>query len=110
MSVMDEELLTLVEAAKVVPKVDGRRVHVNTLWRWCRKGLRGVRLEHLHIGSRIVTSEEAIRRFLTALTEAEEPIRRRMPLDLPVLRKPRTEKQKQRDIARAERECAAMGI
>ena len=31
--------MTLAEAAKHLPKVDGKKVAVATLWRWCRRGL-----------------------------------------------------------------------
>jgi hypothetical protein len=33
----DEELITLTEATRHLPKVDGKKVPVCTLWRWCRK-------------------------------------------------------------------------
>ncbi|MBL7133073.1 MAG: hypothetical protein ISS78_03160 [Phycisphaerae bacterium] len=46
----DEELITLTEAAKCVPKVDGKKPAVCTLWRWCRIGLRGVLLEYVRVG------------------------------------------------------------
>ena len=34
----DEELITLAEATRHLPKADGRKVAVCALWRWCRKG------------------------------------------------------------------------
>ena len=46
----DEELITLTEAAKHLPKVDGKKVSICTLWRWCRKGMRGVFLEYVRVG------------------------------------------------------------
>ena len=39
----DEELITLTEATKHLPKVDGKKVAVCTLWRWCRRGLSRIR-------------------------------------------------------------------
>ena len=59
-----EELFTLTEATKVMPRVNGRRPAVSTLWRWCRKGLNGVHLEYLRVGHNIVTSRKALLRFL----------------------------------------------
>lgn len=38
-------------------------------WRWCNKGVRGIRLEHSRIGGRIVTSEAAVLRFLLAVVD-----------------------------------------
>ena len=70
-NVENETLLTLTEATKVLPRVNGRKPAVSTLWRWCRKGLRGVRLEYLRIGRNIVTSPQALHRFFAALAEAD---------------------------------------
>lgn len=69
--VFTENLLTLTEAAKFIPPIDGKRVNISTLWRWCRRGLNGVRLEYIRIGCRIVTSAEALNRFANALAEAD---------------------------------------
>lgn len=63
----NETLLTLTEATKVLPRLNGRRPAISTLWRWCRKGLRGVRLEYIRIGRNIATSREALSRFFNAL-------------------------------------------
>ena len=73
-NVENETLLTLTEATKVLPKVNGRKPAVSTLWRWCRRGLRGVRLEYLRIGRNIVTSPQALHRFFAALAEADEQV------------------------------------
>lgn len=32
-----EQLVTLTEAARLLPRVDGRKVAVCTLWRWCNR-------------------------------------------------------------------------
>lgn len=64
----NEEAMSLAEAAKSLPRVNGRRPSLSTLWRWCRKGLKGVRLDYLRVGRKIVTSREAMNRFFAALT------------------------------------------
>ena len=66
-----ETLLSLSEAASVLPKVNGRRPHVSTLWRWVRRGCRGVFLEHLRFGHRVVTSREALSRFAQRLADVD---------------------------------------
>ena len=76
-----DELLTLTEAAKVLPAFDGKRLHPSTLWRWCFKGSQGVQLEYTRLGSRILTTQAALYRFMQARTEADrqpraEPRRR----------------------------------
>ncbi len=77
------DLLTLADAAKLLPVFNGKRTHVSTLWRWCFKGSQGVQLEYTRLGSRILTTQAALYRFMQARTEADrqpraEP-RRRTP-------------------------------
>ena len=68
-----EELLTLTEASKALPAVDGKRPHISTLWRWCRVGLGGVKLEYVRLGRRICTSRQALGRFAQSLADADAP-------------------------------------
>ena len=69
-----ETVVSLTEATKILPKINGKRPAISTLWRWCRKGLRGTQLEYVRIGRNIATSREALNRFFTALAEADEPV------------------------------------
>ena len=64
-------LLTLSQASKRLPRVNGKRIHVSTLWRWCRKGLKGIRLEYSRVGRTIMVSDAALNRFFTALAQAD---------------------------------------
>jgi len=66
-----EKPLSLSEATRVMPKIDGKKLHVSTMWRWCKKGLRGVRLEHIRIGHRVCTTYPAISRFVNKLADVE---------------------------------------
>ncbi len=66
-----ETVMSLTEAAKTLPPIDGRRIHVSTLWRWTRKGVRGVQLEHVRLGHRVCTSVEAVQRFAEALARID---------------------------------------
>ena len=68
----NETVLSLTEATKVLPRLNGKRPSISTLWRWCRKGLRGVHLEYIRLGRSIATSEEALNRFFEALAETDE--------------------------------------
>jgi len=67
-----EQIVSLTEATKILPKVNGKRPAISTLWRWCRKGLGGVQLEYIRMGRNIATSQEALNRFFIALAEADE--------------------------------------
>lgn len=66
-----EQILSLTEAAKSLPRLNGRRPAISTLWRWARKGVRGVRLDYIRVGRGIATSAEALQRFFNALAEAD---------------------------------------
>jgi hypothetical protein len=68
-----ETVLTLMEATRQLPgRRQGKKPHVATLYRWAKKGLRGVRLETLQLGGTLCTSREALQRFFDRLTEADE--------------------------------------
>ncbi|HOT74124.1 MAG TPA: hypothetical protein PLX18_12200 [Anaerohalosphaeraceae bacterium] len=62
--------LTLSQAAKILPQVNGRRIHTSTLWRWTR-GLRGVYLQYVRIGRFIMVTEDGLHRFFTELAKLD---------------------------------------
>jgi hypothetical protein len=70
--IVDEPLLPGPDA---IERVTGHRPHYSQFFRWTQYGLRGksgdlIRLEFIKAGSRRLTSESAVRRFLTANTVA----------------------------------------
>jgi hypothetical protein len=70
-NLLTERVITLVEAARLVPPGrGGRPTHLSTLLRWINPGVRGVRLEAARLGGRWVTSHEALQRFAERLTAA----------------------------------------
>ena len=104
---LDETPLTFAEAAARLPKINGKKVHVSSVWRWSRRGVRGVRLECRCLGGRYLTSIEALDRFATQLADLPPEHRRQKSA---AKRRARTAKQRQRDIERAERQLADSGI
>jgi len=107
----DESLISLGEAAKLLPKVNGKKPAICTLWRWCRKGLRGVSLEYIRVGRKICTSHEAMLRFfadLADLDEQVEPDRYVKPASLN--RRPITSRQRQRALAKTDAFLQEAGI
>jgi len=113
----NEQLLTLTEATKVMPRINGRRPAVSTLWRWCRKGLHGVHLEYLRIGRNIVTSRRALRRFFADLALADKPLDSDRSVNAVARRNlqflskgERSERARQRSIEEAEAVLAEAGI
>lgn len=49
---------------RFLPQFGKRRPSYQTTWRWCVVGCRGVYLEAERIGGRIITSIQAVERFL----------------------------------------------
>ena len=101
----DETVLTFSEAAARLPRLNGKKIHASSLWRWARKGISGVRLETRRLGGRFVTSIEALDRFSRKLAEID--VADRGPAVF--RKKTRTEKQRQRDTERAEKELTQQG-
>jgi hypothetical protein len=71
MALYDDNLLSLREATQYVPAINGKRHATSTLYRWCRHGINGVKLEYVRIGRNIATTAEALDRFFKALAEAD---------------------------------------
>jgi hypothetical protein len=99
----DAELLTLAEATRRLPRIDGKKIAIPTIWRWCRRGLRGVRLEYTRVGRRICVSPAALSTFFGQLAEMDERV---PPPGRPSFlagRKPATSKQRLRALQEADR-------
>ncbi|MDV6034054.1 MAG: DUF1580 domain-containing protein [Phycisphaera sp. RhM] len=64
--VLTEDVQTLQDAREDLASYLGRRPDKCTLYRWCRDGVRGTKLEHVRLGGRILTSRQAVRRFIEA--------------------------------------------
>ena len=102
-----EQVLTFTEASKVLPPIGGKRTHPSTLWRWARKGVRGVKLETRRLGGRFVTSIEALDRFSKDLAEVDADD---ASPGLPREDTTRTSKQREQSIEEAERVLDKAGI
>lgn len=64
-----EQILTLNEARRL-PFLKGRfgnRISLRTLHRWRSRGVGGIRLDSMKCGGTVVTSVEAVHRFLAQL-------------------------------------------
>jgi len=93
--IANDTLVTLNDASKLL----GRRVAASTWWRWERKGVRGHRLTLIRVGGRVMVSVESLQAFLAATNSPDG-----------AAPTPRTNRQRQAAIARAEAECEAAGI
>lgn len=52
-----------------LPKRDGKKIHLSTVYRWISKGARGRVLESVLVGGVRYTSAEALERFLQMKTK-----------------------------------------
>jgi hypothetical protein len=113
---MHEEIdyITLGSAAKLSPG----RPSANTIWRWCRKGVKSrngawVRLQHVRAGSRIYTTARWLADFAQNLAEADTEYfdsaratdQGRVPFS-----SFRSEKKRLAEIEQAEHEMAEAGV
>jgi Protein of unknown function (DUF1580) len=72
---LDEDVLTLAEAARRLPRLSrGRPTSPTTVWRWSRSGVSTpagqIRLEVFSFAGRTVTTWQAVQRFLAAVARA----------------------------------------
>jgi hypothetical protein len=101
-----ESILSLRDAAKLIPPARrGRPCSFQCILRWALEGAKApsgerVKLEAVRLGSRWVTSREAIQRFAEALTP-------RPTSDSP---QTRTLRRRRRAAEKAEKELERMGI
>jgi hypothetical protein len=75
---LSEHIISLSQAAKLMPRLRcDRPCNPSTIWRWCTRGVRGVRLESIRVGGTTATSQEALARFLEAINkQANGPLKR----------------------------------
>lgn len=59
---LSEERLTFAELART------QGVSPNTVWRWAKIGVRGIRLESFKNGGKRVTTRESFHRFIAAIS------------------------------------------
>ncbi|MCW5756717.1 MAG: DUF1580 domain-containing protein [Phycisphaeraceae bacterium] len=105
-----DKLCTLTGATQLLPKVNGRHLHASAIWRWCRKGVRGVHLDHVRIGGRIFTSAEALNRFANALAEVDLATPTAPLAPLPPVHKSRTAAEAAAAHRAAEQELDRLGL
>jgi hypothetical protein len=79
-TILDQDLITLAEAAKQLPKIRGQKKPIapSTLWRWATAGCRAkdgviVRLEVWQLGNRHCTTMDALERFTARLNALPAP-------------------------------------
>lgn len=79
-SLMKEGLLSFAQAARCLPAINGRRHAPSTVYRWCRWGIKGVKLEYVRIGRTMATTSAALNRFFAALAVADDAAVLQLPV------------------------------
>ncbi len=99
-------LMTLREAARQVC-IPGYTLSAEQLWKWCKYGIRGVRLRHGRIGRVYATREVDILEFTEALAEAyAAPKPRKQPTPI----KHATVTDDQKNLAGAKERLGKLGL
>ena len=96
------EYLTLSAAARSLPKVNGKTLHESAIYRWCVSGVRGVRLRHIILGRRYLTTLAWLEEFGLQLAELG-PARRTAckPAPAPARKRRRTPAERDRAVKAA---------
>lgn len=67
----NEKVISLTEGTAILPRRRGaKKPHVSTLYRWAKRGVKGVFLETIQVGGTLCTSLEALQRFCNRLSHS----------------------------------------
>ena len=66
--VLAEDVLPIAEAAREVPSASGKGVSPSTIYRWIHRGIDGVHLPAIRMGSRWYTSRQRLSQFIQDTT------------------------------------------
>ncbi|MBN1123361.1 MAG: DUF1580 domain-containing protein [Sedimentisphaerales bacterium] len=97
----NKTLLTLSQAAKTLPRINGRKIHTSTIWRWCRKGCHGIFLSYWRIGRTVVTTEGALNQFFRLLAENDSVLTQHTNFKPPIRKRRRRPADRQASIEQA---------
>ncbi len=103
---MNDTLLTLKEAARICPRIKGKKPHFTSVWRWVRYGLQGHYLESVRVGNRYCTTENALTDFFRGLATVQTSER----ATITKTAKPRTDGQREKAVAEARKRLEARGL
>ena len=66
--VLTEDVLTLAQARYELYQITGKRPDKATMTRWIHRGVGGTHLEAIRVGCQLLTSRQALTRFIEART------------------------------------------
>ncbi len=68
----DDPPMSLPAAAAYIGKLTGSKPHASTIWRWCLRGCKGIRLDSICIGGKRFVTAAALERFVTRTSEPQD--------------------------------------
>ncbi len=68
--ILCEDVLTISQARTELSQIAGHRPDKATLCRWIHRGVGGVKLDAIRIGRQILTSKQALTRFIAARSKS----------------------------------------
>lgn len=98
-STATEDLIPFNRVPQHLQKTFGHKVHIASVYRWVNRGLGGVRLETIKVGSKRFTSAQALDRLFNGATERKPEHSEAVTADL-----------KTRNDKRIENEAKRLGI
>ncbi len=104
--------LSLTQAARLLPKENGKRISIVSLWRWITHGVRGVRLPAMRFGAKYYTTVADLAQFGRELAALGPAPRRSSKTRVKKPKSPsrRAEARHAAEHARAEEICQRAGI
>lgn len=95
---LKDKLIHIADVAARFPRPNGKLMSVETVRRWVTIGTRGVKLEAVHVGAGLCTTEECLRTFLVEINPTTPRASKRSPEEVEA---------RQQEI---EKELAELGI
>ena len=110
---MENKYLSLAQAAQMAPA----NPSPNTVWRWCRKGVKSraghrVHLVHVRVGGKLFVEQPALDQFFKALSDADAEYfaDEEVSPEIPSPPKSRSAARREKAIDKAKSELAADGV
>ena len=66
--ILTEDVVSVSEARGEIASITNKRPDKATIIRWFKRGVGGVKLEHVRLGNQYFTSRQALTRFIEART------------------------------------------
>ena len=63
-TILTENIITLKDARSEIAAITGKRPDLATVSRWIHRGVGGTRLEAVRVGRQLLTSKQALTRFI----------------------------------------------